>query len=456
MACYRELSSPCRPSRCAPAAAARPPISPAARHPASPAGLAGRHLPAAQHSCVHQPLTRKSSFPNINMARPRGISAAAGLLDGLFGGPALELEDDDPEFSQWLAQRGLPAQKQLTQQDCGEAGRGLVAKCTIRKGEPLLQVPGALLITPDTALSESAIGAEMDGADLPAWSVLAVFLAEEQQRAQAKSSPESKWGDYIRRLPLSTGGILEWSDAEVQRLLAGTTAAKAVAAIRGAAAASWQEVSPLVESAEQSGKLPKGAITEASLKWAFGILLSRLIRLPALGNTEALIPWADFLNHSPSTASHLDWDESLQAAVLRPDCSYKPGEQVYASYGQRSSSELLLSYGFLPEPGTNPYDSVEIEIAMREDDPAAATKEEVLAQYGLQPSEVFPLRLDGTPAAIIPYQALLMEDEVLSKDDIGALAKSLFGSPDRQAVRVERAISALLKILKRMLSGLWP
>lgn len=26
------------------------------------------------------------------------------------------------------------------------------------------------------------------------------------------------------------------------------------------------------------------------------------------GNKEALIPWADFLNHSPSTSSHIDWD----------------------------------------------------------------------------------------------------------------------------------------------------
>ena len=34
-----------------------------------------------------------------------------------------------------------------------------------------------------------------------------------------------------------------------------------------------------------------------------------------------------------------------------------------ASYGQRSSSELLLSYGFLPDSGTNPYDSVDIEVS---------------------------------------------------------------------------------------------
>ena len=35
---------------------------------------------------------------------------------------------------------------------------------------------------------------------------------------------------------------------------------------------------------------------------------------------------------------------------------------VDASYGQRSSTELLLSYGFMPEPGTNPYDSVLLEV----------------------------------------------------------------------------------------------
>ena len=35
------------------------------------------------------------------------------------------------------------------------------------------------------------------------------------------------------------------------------------------------------------------------------------------GNTEALIPWADFLNHSPAVGAHLDWDGKSDALPRR-------------------------------------------------------------------------------------------------------------------------------------------
>ena len=38
----------------------------------------------------------------------------------------------------------------------------------------------------------------------------------------------------------------------------------------------------------------QGTITAKQLRWAFSMLLSRLVRLPALGNVEALVPFADF------------------------------------------------------------------------------------------------------------------------------------------------------------------
>ena len=37
--------------------------------------------------------------------------------------------------------------------------------------------------------------------------------------------------------------------------------------------------------------------------------------------------------------------------VLRTDRSYAKGDEVYVSYGQKTSSSLLLSYGFIPAAG---------------------------------------------------------------------------------------------------------
>ena len=91
-------------------------------------------------------------------------------------------------------------------------GRGLVAEQAIRRGEALLQVPERLLLTPDAALRDSSIGALLDHAALPAWSVLAALLAELQL---GQAGGVNRWGPYVNALPAQNGCVLEWSADEV-------------------------------------------------------------------------------------------------------------------------------------------------------------------------------------------------------------------------------------------------
>ena len=91
-------------------------------------------------------------------------------------------------------------------------GRGLVAEQPIRRGEALLQVPERLLLTPDAALRDSSIGALLDHAGLPAWSVLAALLAELKL---GRTSSRDRWGPYVDALPAQNGCVLEWSADEV-------------------------------------------------------------------------------------------------------------------------------------------------------------------------------------------------------------------------------------------------
>lgn len=61
--------------------------------------------------------------------------------------------------------------------------------------------------------------------------------------------------------------------------------------------------------------------------------LSRLVRLQGLGDAQALVPWADFANHSPAASAFLDWDpragpEGAGAVVLLTERAYEQGEQV--------------------------------------------------------------------------------------------------------------------------------
>lgn len=90
-------------------------------------------------------------------------------------------------------------------------GRGLVATRPVRKNEKLLNVPGQLLLTADVALRYSTYGRLLESSGVPAWSVLAMFLAE--TRAQPARS-KNEWGQYVDTLPSHTRCVLEWTPKE--------------------------------------------------------------------------------------------------------------------------------------------------------------------------------------------------------------------------------------------------
>lgn len=73
------------------------------------------------------------------------------------------------------------------------------------------------------------------------------------------------------------------------------------------------------------------------------------------------MPLADFANHSPSSTAFLDYDKARGAVVLRASQDYQEGQQVMAWYGPKSSTQLLLAYGYLPpEDELNPHESVPV------------------------------------------------------------------------------------------------
>lgn len=57
--------------------------------------------------------------------------------------------------------------------------------------------------------------------------------------------------------------------------------------------------------------------------------------------------------------------------------------KVFISYGRKSNGELLLSYGFVPQEGTNPHDSVELSLSLRKSDKCYKEKLETLKKCGL-------------------------------------------------------------------------
>jgi len=250
--------------------------------------------------------------------------------------------------------------------------------------------------------------------ELPDWTLLALWLAEICNTTPLLDYSSETHQSYIPVLPRETGCVLEWTRNEVN-WLKGTQLYSLANDIRSAAASSWLEVAPIVKQGESTAIIAKNIVTEESLTRAFALLLSRAVRLDNFGGNgvsiDSLCPWADFVNHDSSSSAFLRWDPSIDAVVLVSDRSYSPGEHVVSSYGQKTSGQILLSYGFVPEE--NPHDACLLLVssdACSIGKKQAELKLAAMERCGVQFEAVFPLHLDAMPKGLLERAAFWGEN----------------------------------------------
>ncbi|XP_061364522.1 ribulose-1,5 bisphosphate carboxylase/oxygenase large subunit N-methyltransferase, chloroplastic [Gastrolobium bilobum] len=302
-------------------------------------------------------------------------------------------------LQRWLSESGLPPQKMAIEKvDVGE--RGLVALTNIRKGEKLLFVPPKLVITADSEWSCREAGEVLKRNSVPDWPLLATYLISE-----ASLMKSSKWSNYISALPRQPYSLLYWSRAELDRYLeASQIRERAIERINNVIG-TYNDLRLRIFS-KYPDLFPEEVFNIESFKWSFGILFSRLVRLPSMNGKVALVPWADMLNHSCDVDTFLDYDKLSKGIVFTTDRPYQPGEQVFISYGKKSNGELLLSYGFVPREGDNPRDSVELSLSLKKSDGSYLEKLELLKKYGLSGSQCFPIQITGWPLELMAYAYL--------------------------------------------------
>ncbi|KAK7316537.1 hypothetical protein RJT34_00082 [Clitoria ternatea] len=302
-------------------------------------------------------------------------------------------------LQRWLSQSGLPPQKMAIQRvDVGE--RGLVAFKNIRKGEKLLFVPPSLVITADSEWSCPEAGEVLKRNSVPDWPLLATYLISE-----ASLMESSRWSNYISALPRQPYSLLYWTQAELDRYLeASQIRERAIERINNVIG-TYNDLRLRVFS-KHPDIFPEKVFNIESFKWSFGILFSRLVRLPSMDEKVALVPWADMLNHSCDVETFLDYDKTSKGIVFTTDRPYQPGEQVFISYGKKSNGELLLSYGFVPKEGANPRDSVELSLSLKKSDACYTDKLELLKKYGSSVSQCFPIQITGWPLELMAYAYL--------------------------------------------------
>ncbi|KAF6153813.1 hypothetical protein GIB67_001046 [Kingdonia uniflora] len=364
-------------------------------------------IPHLSHNNT-SPLRRTSVSPTIFKRNSVLRCSVSTLTKKIPWGCDTDSMENASALQRWLTESGLPEQRMgLEKVEVGE--RGLVSLKNIRNGEKLLFVPPSLVISPDSEWSNPEAGEVLKRNSVPDWPLLATYLISE-----ASCMKSSRWSNYISALPRQPYSLLYWTRAELDTyLVASQIRERAIERINGVTG-TYNDLRSRIFS-KYPNLFPEEVFNMETFKWSFGILFSRLVRLPSLNERVALVPWADMLNHSCEVETFLDYDKSSQAVVFTTDRPYQPGEQVFISYGKKSNGELLLSYGFVPKEGTNPSDSADLSVSLNKSDVCYKEKLEVLRKHGLSASERFPIQITGWPVELMAYAYLVVSPPTMAR-----------------------------------------
>ncbi|KAH7859924.1 hypothetical protein Vadar_007146 [Vaccinium darrowii] len=381
----------------------------------TPSSYSPRSHPTASHSSRRTTALVRCSISTVGDTS-RTTSAATRTIP--WGCDVDSLENAEA-LQKWLSDSGLPPQKMAIERvDVGE--RGLVALKNIRKGEKLLFVPPSLFITADSDWSCAEAGEVLKRNGVPDWPLLATYLISE-----ASFMKSSRWSSYISALPRQPYSLLYWTRAELDKYLeASQIRERAIERINDVTG-TYNDLRLRIFS-QYPDLFPEEVFNMETFKWSFGILFSRLVRLPSMDGRVALVPWADMLNHSCEVETFLDYDKSSKGVVFTTDRPYQPGEQVFISYGKKSNGELLLSYGFVPKEGTNPRDSVQLALSLQKSDKCYKEKVEALRKHGLSPSQCYPVQVTGWPLELMAYAYLAVSPPSMNGkfDEMAAAASN--------------------------------
>jgi len=349
------------------------------------------------------------------------------------------------------------------------SGRGLLARRDINDGDELFKIPLRMCMTKSAA--RKALGKDALPSEINEYLAIACHLIREKYVMKE----QSEWKAYIGILPEvnEVNPTFTWSDEDLSFL----QGSPVIAATKSLQMKLRREYDALLGGengliARFPERFPASAFTFENWIWAFTMLFSRAIRLRSLkqGETLAMVPYADLINHSPFSQAYIDARESgdwlfkdgEEEVILYADRGYSRMSQIYISYGPKSNAELLLLYGFAVE--RNPFNSVDVTVSiaprtasfvkeLNDDsiavDPLAEEKAAFLESVGREKTVDFPCYADRYPVEMLEYLRLMqMTPEDTAGRPLSEFDYSRTISPANEAA----VLTSVIDAVKRQLS----
>ncbi|GAQ82874.1 Putative N-methyltransferase domain and SET domain containing protein [Klebsormidium nitens] len=281
-------------------------------------------------------------------------------------------------------------------------GRGAVATADVAVGETVLEVPETMIISPLTAMESDMADAFSRVPDLDEDTAALLWSMRERHVSS------SRWAPFFRSLPEAFHTGLSFSTATIDEL-EDTPAFEGLLAAQQHLRSQYAALFPALTNAFPT-VLPASSFTWDEFLWASELWYSYGIKVQFSDGRvrTALVPLVCLLNHAVSPhVTHFSRVDPQTRTLRLPAARPCPaGAQCFLSYGPLQSTDLLTFYGFTVDD--NPYDAIQMDLELPEDDLLPA-KQALLTARGLG----LPLFVTaaGVPSRLYGALRVLLMDE---------------------------------------------
>jgi histone-lysine N-methyltransferase SETD3 len=243
----------------------------------------------------------------------------------------------------WLLGNGSYFPK-LYMRQYSENNRGVHCRVNVPQEEELMCIPLKYLITVEMGMG-STVGKKMRAGQLELTAskhcYLAVYLLSDRDNPQSFMQP------YYRILPTSYDNIPVFWPQEKLAWLKGSYLQTQIDDRKRNIKNDFDQIRSV---APEFSKYSLEEFTWARMVVAsrnFGITINDV-------KTDALVPYADMLNHYRPRETKWTFNNEKQCFVITALKDLTMGRQVFDSYGKKCNSRFLLNYGFAVEDNRDP------------------------------------------------------------------------------------------------------
>ena len=246
-----------------------------------------------------------------------------------------------------------------------EDSRGVVAKSPVKKDEIIMIIPKTCLISLETA-KDTVIGSKIykfmyQELNSPKHCLLSSYILSEENN--------QKWKFYFDLFPKDFSNFPIFFKEKELELLKGSSFLQQIFEKKIEMKRDYEKICEYIpEFTKYSfAKFVKARLLIASR--IFGITIDNI-------STDVLAPFADLLNHKRPRQTQWYFDNNLNAFVIQAMTDINKGEEIFDSYGQKTNSRFLLSYGFCLED--NDFNEYQFTLCFNENVPLYQEKKQFL------------------------------------------------------------------------------